>query len=174
MTAEDTGKPRKVPGVTSAGDSYVIEYGERIVLKGVVCGVEITVLSSGHFWDAYFTNSPGIFEELHNVKAIRGCDAAAEAFMRGAEFVRAHQWQFVEKIGIFELGVRLWWNDQWGYGAFCGGQISKSGYATRAEAEAAGRQCIVEENARLDREIAASKAIQAYGEKCREEGKPSD
>lgn len=79
-------------------------------------GIEITV-SDEHLssYSVYFNNVPGHFEPLGNVVALRGYPNLEDGIEAGQKFVDMHQWEFVEKVGIYSIYIRLWWNGDWGY-----------------------------------------------------------
>jgi len=123
------------------------------------CGIIITVIQdhNGSF-GAHFKNAPGEFNNLMDVSPLLGFDSGDVAILAGTKFIKAHQPQEIEQIGIYTLSVRLWWNEKWGYGIWNnggGGENSYSIFATRESAIDAGRKRTQEKIAELDKSIAA-------------------
>ncbi len=109
--------------------------------KITLLGIEISISeeSDGTF-TVYFSNAAGSFEELHHVGTLKKIKTAEDAREQGRKFVSDHQWQNTgERIGIFQLHIRHWWNGEWGYGVWAGGMNNKGGFKTKDEALIAGR-----------------------------------
>lgn len=106
------------------------------------CGIVITVVKDGNKWSVSFANKPGNHEDLQNVSPLQGLDSKNKALTVGKKFVDDHQWQYVEEIGIFNLNVRLYYDNKWGYGVWCSGGIvnSPSEFTSRENATQAGRK----------------------------------
>ena len=105
------------------------------------CGVEITVSNKYYQkYSVFFRNLPGFFEPLNDVKALRGFSSVEAGIEAGKKFVDAHRWELIEKVGIYSLYVRLWWNEKWGYSVRSEGSSGNEGdFKTRQETIEAGR-----------------------------------
>jgi hypothetical protein len=120
------------------------------------CGIIITVRREGESYTTFFSNAAGEFYPLHHVKAIRNIRSRKEAKQEGIAFVDAHQRQFVEKIGVWNLYVQLWWNEEWGYVLDCEGSLMNHPEPcdSREDAVTKGRARARAEQNRFEREIA--------------------
>jgi|SRR6185436_17671598 len=114
----------------------------EIAKKVVRHGIEISICKekSGTF-TVYFSNTPGTFEHLTGVGTLTGLKDIGIAEEEGIKFVDDHQWEDTdEKIGVYRLLVRHWWNGDWGYSLERGGTIDRFGeFKSKDEAITAGR-----------------------------------
>ncbi len=126
----------------------VTKHGRTSLIRN---GVRITVVKEGKNFTTDFSYIPGNIR----VRAIRGVGSREEALKQGIAFIKAHQYRFVERIGVYRLSVRLGWEGKWGYLLECEGSMiaSSVGFQSEEEAVTQGRVCGREKNDRLDREI---------------------
>lgn len=138
---------------------------KREVAKDIRNGIEIVVRareakeSTGWVtkYDVYFSNTTGNFEDLHHFKSLRDIESKDEALAAGRKAVDDRRWQHVGSVdGFFDIYVRLWFNDRWGYSVRSGGSVNSqlARVSTREAAEAEARAWAQKELKRLDDERA--------------------
>jgi hypothetical protein len=118
-------------------------------------GIKLTIMqeSSGQY-SVYFSNLPGNFEPLGNIKALRDQPSLEEGIEVGKRFVDAHQWERVGSVGVFDVWVRHWWDGDWGYKV---GSKNDGNFCYRAIAVEAGMEFARKEVERITAEVEVSK-----------------
>lgn len=103
-------------------------------------GIKITVLLEDSSFKVYFNNASGEYSiPPQGVERLEDQPSYEVALDAGKKFVDKHQWEFIEKFDIFDIYIRYWWNNRWGYSIRCGGATSCFGFSSSEAALIAAR-----------------------------------